>query len=204
MPSAREAIKTKSMAANRYTTFLTIAGTDPTGGAGVLADVKTATVMGLYAMAAVTAVTAQNTLGVRGFRAVPLDMLADQLDCIFTDIPPDAVKVGMLPTAAHVRLVAEKMRQYKVKRLVVDPVMVATSGDSLTDGEVTGAMLDELLPLATVITPNLPEAETLVGRKLEGIYEMEKGARELGRRTQCGAVLLKGGTWREIRWPMCW
>ena len=147
-------------------TALTIAGSDSSGGAGIQADLKTMTVNGVYGMSVVTALTAQNTTGVRSVMAVTPEFLEEQMDCVFTDIRPDAVKIGMLPSAALMRAVAGKLREYGAERIVLDPVMVATSGSRLMEEDAVQVMKEELFPLANVITPNLTEAEVLAGRKI--------------------------------------
>ena len=173
-------------------TALTIAGSDSSGGAGIQADLKTMTMNGVFAMSAITALTAQNTLGVTGIMEVSPEFLALQIDAVFTDIPPDAVKVGMVSSAPLIRVIAAKLRQYGARNVVVDPVMVATSGARLISEDATGALQGELLPLATVITPNIPEAEALAGRPIHSAADMEAVARALGERLGC-AVLCKGG-----------
>lgn len=173
-------------------TALTIAGTDPSGGAGIQADLKTMTVNGVYAMSAVTALVAQNTTGVKDILEVPPAFLEAQLDAVFTDIPPDAVKTGMVSSVELIGVIAQRLRQYGAKNLVVDPVMVATSGDRLLREDAMGALKIELLPLAAVITPNIPEAELLSGLSIASAPEMETAATAIGERYGC-AVLLKGG-----------
>lgn len=180
-------------AMKHYTTMLTIAGSDPSGGAGIQADIKTATALGVYAMSVITAVTAQNTTGVAGFEAVSPAMLEAQLRCVLSDVRPDAVKIGMIPSAEHVAIIAALLREYEVGNVVLDPVLVATSGDSLSDGGTVAALLSELAPLAAVITPNLPEIEVLTGEKPASPAEMGRLAGKLRESTGAGAVLLKGG-----------
>ena len=177
-------------------TALTIAGSDSSGGAGIQADLKTMTVNGVYGMSVVTALTAQNTTGVRSVMAVTPEFLEEQMDCVFTDIRPDAVKIGMLPSAALMRAVAGKLREYGAERIVLDPVMVATSGSRLMEEDAVQVMKEELFPLADVITPNLPEAEVLAGRKIRTEQEMEEAAEKIGRSCRT-AVLLKGGHQRN-------
>jgi len=176
----------------RMRTALTIAGTDPSGGAGIQADLKTMTVNGVYAMSAVTALVAQNTTGVKDILEVPPAFLEAQLDAVFTDIPPDAVKTGMVSSAELIEVIAKKLRQYGANCVVVDPVMVATSGDRLLREDAMDALKSQLLPLAQVITPNIPEAELLSGLSITSPAEMETAARAIGERYGC-AVLLKGG-----------
>lgn len=173
-------------------TALTIAGSDSSGGAGIQADIKTMTVNGVYAMSAVTALTAQNTTGVAGIMETPPDFLAQQLDCIFTDIFPDAVKTGMVPSVPLIEVIAAKLRQYGARNLVVDPVMVATSGARLISEDAVTALKENLFPLAAVLTPNIPEAEVLSGQSVTGVAGMEAAARSIGEAYGC-AVLCKGG-----------
>ncbi len=173
-------------------TALTIAGTDPSGGAGIQADIKTMTVNGVYAMSAVTALVAQNTTGVRSIVECTPAFLAEQLDCVFTDIFPDAVKTGMVSNIALIETIADKLTQYGARNLVVDPVMVATSGDRLISEDAVETLKARLLPLALVITPNIPEAEILSGRTISTAAEMEAAARSIYDRYGC-AVLCKGG-----------
>ena len=173
-------------------TALSIAGTDPSGGAGIQADIKTMTANGVYAMSAVTALTAQNTTGVYGILESTPEFLASQLDCIFTDIFPDAVKTGMVSSTGLIEVIADKLKQYKAKNIVVDPVMVATSGSRLISQEAVDALKELLLPLATVLTPNIPEAEVLSGLTISGPADMEKAAQAIGEAYGC-AVLCKGG-----------
>ena len=137
-------------------TALTIAGSDSSGGAGIQADIKTMTANGVYAMSAITALTAQNTTGVYGIMESTPDFLAQQLDCVFTDIVPDAVKTGMVSSTALIEVIADKLKQYQAKNIVVDPVMVSTSGSRLISEEAVDALKECLLPLATLLTPNIP------------------------------------------------
>ena len=173
-------------------TALSIAGSDSSGGAGIQADIKTMAMNGVYAMTAVTALTAQNTTGVRAIQEVTPLFLRQQLDAVFEDIFPDGVKMGMIPSAQLVETAAQGLREYGAKRIVVDPVMVATSGSALTKSEAVGALTRELLPLAEVVTPNIPEGEVLSGRKIQGEEDMEQAAKAISERYGC-AVLLKGG-----------
>ena len=173
-------------------TALTIAGSDSSGGAGIQADIKTMTANGVYAMSAVTALTAQNTTGVYGILESTPEFLANQLDCIFTDIFPDAVKTGMVSSTGLIEVIADKLKQYKAKNIVVDPVMVATSGSRLISQEAVDALKELLLPLATVLTPNIPEAEVLSGLTISDPADMEKAAQAIGETYGC-AVLCKGG-----------
>ena len=173
-------------------TALTIAGTDPSGGAGIQADIKTMTANGVYAMSAVTALVAQNTTGVKSIMEVTPEFLAEQLDCVFTDIVPDAVKTGMVSSVPLIQVIAQKLKEYRVDKLVVDPVMVATSGDRLITEDAVSALKELLLPLATVLTPNIPEAEILSGMTIRSAADMEAAARAISEQYGC-AVLCKGG-----------
>jgi hydroxymethylpyrimidine/phosphomethylpyrimidine kinase len=173
-------------------TALTIAGSDSGGGAGIQADIKTMTANGVYAMSAITALTAQNTTGVTDIMEVTPEFLKAQLDCIFTDIRPDAVKTGMVSASALIEVIAERLRFYGAENLVVDPVMVATSGARLISEDAIGTLKKELLPLAKVITPNIPEAEVLSGRTVASEKDMEAAAKEIYEKYGCG-VLCKGG-----------
>ena len=173
-------------------TALTIAGSDSSGGAGIQADIKTMTANGVYAMSAVTALTAQNTTGVYGILESTPEFLASQLDCIFTDIFPDAVKTGMVSSTGLIEVIADKLKQYKAQNIGVDPLMVATSGSRLISQEAVDALKELLLPLATVLTPNIPEAEVLSGLTISGPADMEKAAQAIGEAYGC-AVLCKGG-----------
>ena len=171
---------------------LSIAGSDCSGGAGIQADLKTMTMNGVYAMSAITALTAQNTTGVQGIYEVSPDFLALQIDSIFMDIRPDAVKIGMVSSAELISVIAEKLKEYKAENIVVDPVMVATSGSALMKTDAVSAMTKKLLPIATVVTPNIPEAEVLSEMKIQTKEEMEAAAKKIGDTYGC-AVLLKGG-----------
>ena len=173
-------------------TALTIAGSDSSGGAGIQADIKTMTAHGVFAMSAVTALTAQNTVGVTGILDATPDFLAAQLDAVFTDIFPDAVKIGMVSSAGLIAVIAEKLRFYGAKNIVVDPVMVATSGARLLKEDAVGALREQLLPLAALLTPNIPEAEILSGLSIRSAADMERAARAIGEQYGC-AVLCKGG-----------
>ena len=173
-------------------TALTIAGSDSSGGAGIQADIKTIAAQHMYAMSVITALTAQNTTGVSGVQEISPDFVAKQLDCIFTDIPPDSVKIGMLSGEGTIRAVAAKLRQYGAKNVVVDSVMVSTSGTSLLSEAGRKALWEELLPLSTLVTPNLPEAQVFSGQPVETEGDMLRAAREISRRCRC-AVLIKGG-----------
>ena len=171
---------------------LTIAGSDSSGGAGIQADIKTMTMNGVYAMSAITALTAQNTTGVTGILEVSQDFLTKQLDAVFEDIFPDAVKIGMVSSSELIRVIADSLARYGAANIVVDPVMVATSGARLIEDEAIDTLKSRLLPLATVITPNIPEAEILSGMTITDEAGMEKAARVLYERYGC-AALVKGG-----------
>ena len=173
-------------------TALTIAGSDSSGGAGIQADIKTMTANGVYATSAITALTAQNTTGVYGILESTPEFLANQLDCVFTDIFPDAVKTGMVSSTALIAVIADKLRQYGARNIVVDPVMVATSGARLISEEAVDALKEKLLPLATLLTPNIPEAEVLSGMTISDPAGMERAARAISEQYGC-AVLCKGG-----------
>ena len=173
-------------------TALTIAGSDSSGGAGIQADMKTMTANGVYAMSAVTALTAQNTTGVTDILESTPHFLGEQLDAIFTDIFPDAVKIGMVSSADLIVVIAEKLKQYKAENIVVDPVMVATSGAKLLRDDAVEALCRELLPLAAVLTPNIPEAEILSGMTITDATGMEAAAKYISEKYGC-AVLCKGG-----------
>ena len=173
-------------------TALTIAGSDSSGGAGIQADIKTMTVNGVFAMSAITALTAQNTTGVTDILEATPAFLEKELDAVFTDIFPDAVKIGMVSSAELITVIADKLRQYGARHIVVDPVMVATSGAKLLRDDAIEVLKERLLPLAEVLTPNIPEAEILYGEKIESAEDMETAARAIGERYGC-AVLCKGG-----------
>ena len=173
-------------------TALTIAGSDCSGGAGIQADLKTMTMNGVYAMSAITALTAQNTTGVRGIQESTPDFLKQQLDAVFEDIYPDAVKIGMVASTELIRVIADRLRHYGAKNVVVDPVMVATSGAALMKTDAVETLIAELLPVSTLVTPNIPEAEVLSGMKIEREEDMVAAAKKIGDNFRC-AVLLKGG-----------
>ena len=173
-------------------TALSIAGSDPSGGAGIQADIKTMTANRVYAMTAITALTAQNTSGVSGIMEVTPEFLAQQLDRIFEDIFPDAVKIGMVSSAALITTIADKLTEYKANNIVLDPVMVATSGARLISEDAVQALKERLIPLAKVITPNIPEAEVLADMSITSAEDMEKAAETIYASYGC-AVLLKGG-----------
>ncbi len=173
-------------------TALTIAGSDCSGGAGIQADLKTMTMNGVYAMSAVTALTAQNTTGVRAILESPPEFLQQQIDAVFEDIYPDAVKVGMVSSVSLIRVIAERLRFYGASNIVVDPVMVATSGAKLIDDSAIEELKTSLLPIASVITPNIPEAEVLSGMTIRGEEDMAAAAKVIYESFGC-AVLCKGG-----------
>ena len=173
-------------------TALTIAGSDSSGGAGIQADLKTMTANGVYAESAITALTAQNTTGVQGIFEVTPEFLGLQLDSIFTDIRPDAVKIGMVSSAGLIGTIADKLTEYKAQNIVVDPVMVATSGSRLISEDAIGALKSRLLPLALVLTPNVPEAEVLSDMEIHSAEDMEKAAELISGNYGC-SVLIKGG-----------
>ena len=173
-------------------TALTIAGSDCSGGAGIQADIKTMTIHGVYAMSAITALTAQNTTGVRAIQESTPTFLKAQIDTVFEDIPPDAVKVGMVSSSALIRVIADRLRHYQAKHVVVDPVMVASSGSSLMEQDAVRTLVEELFPLADLVTPNIPEALALSGLIIQSQADMEAAAKFIGDNFHC-AVLLKGG-----------
>ncbi|MBE6552467.1 MAG: bifunctional hydroxymethylpyrimidine kinase/phosphomethylpyrimidine kinase [Ruminococcaceae bacterium] len=173
-------------------TALTVAGSDCSGGAGIQADIKTMTMNGVYAMSAITALTAQNTTGVRSIMESDPEFLKDQIDAVFEDIFPDAVKIGMVSSAELIGVISERLRLYKAKNIVVDPVMVATSGSELMKADAVSVLKRELLPLAVLVTPNIPEAEVLSGMKINTKEDMERASKLISDTCGC-AVLLKGG-----------
>ena len=183
---------TSSMARFQYPRVLSIAGSDSGGGAGIQADLKSIAALGCYGMTAITALTAQNTQGVRAIHPVPLKMLADQIDAVVEDIGVDAVKIGMLHSADTVRTVSAAIERHALPHIVLDPVMIATSGAVLIDNEAISVLVRYLFPRAAVVTPNLDEASLLVGRPLDNEAAMEAAALQL---LDMGAqaVLLKGG-----------
>ena len=173
-------------------TALTIAGSDSSGGAGIQADIKTMMANGVYAMSAITALTAQNTTGVTAIQNATTEFLGQELDCIFTDIFPDAVKIGMVSESDLIHMIAGKLRQYRAKNIVVDPVMVATSGARLISEEAVDVLKEELFPLADLLTPNIPETEVLTGRNIKSADDMIEAAKQVSEQYHC-AVLCKGG-----------
>lgn len=173
-------------------TALTIAGSDCSGGAGIQADLKTMTMNGVYGMSAITALTAQNTTGVKSIQEATPEFLKDQLKAVFEDIFPDAVKIGMVSSTELIHVIADQLRAYKARNIVVDPVMVATAGSALIQTDAVQTMVKELLPLADLVTPNIPEAEVLSGMTIGSKEAMQTAAKQMGDRYGC-AVLLKGG-----------
>jgi hydroxymethylpyrimidine/phosphomethylpyrimidine kinase len=173
-------------------TVLTIAGSDCSGGAGIQADIKTITMQGTYAMSAITSLTAQNTTGVYGIADTEPEFLKQQLDCIFTDIFPDAVKIGMVSKTELIHVIADALKRYGAKNIVLDPVMVSTSGARLLREEAEVALRKELIPLASLITPNIPEAEALSGIHIETPGDMVRAAGLIAKSCP-GAILIKGG-----------
>jgi len=171
---------------------LTIAGSDSGGGAGIQADIKTMLANGVYATSAITAMTAQNTTGVSGIMNSTPEFLAQQLDCVFSDLRPDAVKTGMVSESSLISVIAEKLKYYKAEKIVVDPVMVATSGARLISENAVETLKAELFPLADILTPNIPEAEILCGEKIESADDMVRAAKSISEKYGC-AVLMKGG-----------
>lgn len=186
----------KQSKAPGYYRTLTIAGSDSSGGAGIQADLKTFSALGCYGMSVITALTAQNTTGVRSIHPVPASFVREQLQAVLDDLGTDAVKIGMLFSAEIIREVAGVLREYVLGRIVLDPVMVAQSGDKLLKDRAVEAIKSELMPLASLVTPNLPEAEVLLGRKIQDLKDMQAAARELAV-SHCQAVLIKGGHLKE-------
>ena len=171
---------------------LSIAGSDSSGGAGIQADLKTMTSLGVYGMTAITALTAQNTMGVYAVAETSPDMLEAQIDSCLTDIEADSVKIGMLPSAEQVLVVARKLKEYNCRNVVVDPVMVATSGSVLMKDSTKDIMTKHLFPIAGVITPNIPEAQVLWGKSINNSEDMENACIDIGVKYGC-SVLVKGG-----------
>lgn len=176
----------------RMRTALTIAGSDSSGGAGIQADIKTMMANGVFAMSAITALTAQDTTGVEAILNATPEFLGQELDCIFTDIYPDAVKIGMVSDKELICMIAAKLKQYDAKNVVVDPVMVATSGARLISEDAIETLKAELFPLAKILTPNIPETEELTGMKITSAADMEAAAKKISETYHC-AVLCKGG-----------
>lgn len=173
-------------------TALTIAGSNSSGGAGIQADIKTMCANGVFAMSAVTALTAQNTCGVIDIMEVSPQFLNEQLDCVFTDIRPDAVKIGMVSSGALIETIADSLKRHRAERIVVDPVMAATSGARLINEEAIATLKEKLLPLAMLITPNIPEAQILSEMQIRHEEDMVKAAKHIQQRYSCN-VLIKGG-----------
>ncbi|MGV3489199.1 MAG: bifunctional hydroxymethylpyrimidine kinase/phosphomethylpyrimidine kinase [Tuberibacillus sp.] len=173
-------------------TCLTIAGSDSSGGAGIQADLKTFSALGVFGMSVITAVTAQNTLGVYGVQEIARDLIEEQIDAIYKDIPTDFVKIGMLSNNEAIEAITKKLEHYQPRCIVLDPVMISKSGYSLLQPTAKGALVTMLLPLAEIITPNLPEASVLVGENIASVSDMEKAAKQL---VKMGprAALVKGG-----------
>lgn len=172
--------------------ILTIAGSDCSGGAGIQADIKTITAHKMYAMSAITALTAQNTMGVQDIEETSPDFVGKQLDCIFEDIFPDAVKIGMVSSVEIIKIICEKLKKYDAKNIVIDPVMFSTSGHSLMSEDAMATLKTELLPLADIITPNIFEAEGLCGFDIKNKDHMLKAAEEISKKLDC-YILVKGG-----------
>ena len=192
MPLYKTMLKYERRIYMKMKTALTVAGSDCSGGAGIQADLKTMTMNGVYAMSAITALTAQNTTGVRAIQESTPEFLKQQLDAIFQDIYPDAVKIGMVSSCELIRVIADRLKYYDAKNVVVDPVMVATSGSALMKTDAVRTLVEELIPLASLVTPNVPEAEILSGLTIKTKEDMITAAKQLGDRYHC-AVLLKGG-----------
>lgn len=171
---------------------LTIAGSDCSGGAGIQADIKTITVHKMYAMSVITALTAQNTTGVYGVLEADADFVGKQMDCVMTDIFPNAVKIGMVSSPEIIHKIVEKLTEYEVKNIVVDPVMISTSGSKLLSDNAMDALINRLIPMASIITPNIPEAECLAGFPIDTKEDMIKAAEKIGEGYQ-GHILIKGG-----------
>lgn len=190
------------MSHNKYYRALTIAGSDSGGGAGIQADLKTFSALGCYGMSVITALTAQNTTAVTAIHAIPAQMVADQIDAVLSDIGADAIKIGMLQTPQVIGTVAKKLKKHDVSQIVLDPVMVAKSGDKLLLDTAVESLKNELLPLAKIITPNIPEAEVLLGRTIVNRDQMAEAAFAL---VELGpdAVLLKGGHFTGDKSPDC-
>lgn len=175
-----------------YKRVLTIAGSDSGGGAGIQADIKSISACGCYASSAITAITAQNTIGVRDIHPIPPTILKSQIETVLDDIGTDAIKIGMLHSPENIQIIADCIDRYKIKNVVLDPVMLATSGDQLLLDDAVDQLKGLLFPRVRIITPNLPEAEVLVGRKIGRQTEFRKVAKELAEQYQV-SVLLKAG-----------
>lgn len=173
-------------------TALSIAGSDCSGGAGIQADIKTMTMNGVYAMSVITALTAQNTTGVKAIQESTPDFLQQQIDAVFEDIYPDAVKIGMVSSSELIHVIADRLRYYNARNIVIDSVMVASAGSSLMKQNAVQTLIKELLPISTLVTPNIPEAQVLSGMSIENKEDMIAAAKQIGDSYHC-AVLLKGG-----------
>ncbi len=180
----------------KYCRVLTIAGSDSGGGAGIQADLKTFSANGCYGMSVITALTAQNTVGVTGIHPVPVDFVRAQIEAVLSDIGADAVKIGMLFSPELIQCVAEELTRFQVEKIVLDPVMVATSGDKLLQDDAVAALKDHLIPLASIITPNLPEAEVLAGHEIASPDDVAQAATKLTA-LGCPDILIKGGHFEE-------
>ncbi|MBW1750939.1 MAG: bifunctional hydroxymethylpyrimidine kinase/phosphomethylpyrimidine kinase, partial [Deltaproteobacteria bacterium] len=183
---------TDNSSQKQYCRVLTIAGSDSGGGAGIQADLKTISANGCYGMTVITALTAQNTVGVTAIHPVPVHFVEQQMEAVLTDIGTDAVKIGMLFSPELIKCVADQLCSFKIQNIVLDPVMVATSGDKLLLDDAIEALKEYLLPLADIITPNLPEAGVLLGREIKSLAELEQAAEELAG-LGCSNILIKGG-----------
>jgi hydroxymethylpyrimidine/phosphomethylpyrimidine kinase len=192
MPLYKTMLKNERSIFMKMKTALTIAGSDCSGGAGIQADLKTMTMNGVYAMSAITALTAQNTTGVRGVQEATPEFLAQQIDAVFEDIRPDAVKIGMVSSSELIQAIADRLKYHKAENIVVDTVMVATSGVRLISEDAIDTLKEYLIPLATVVTPNIPEAEVLAAMSIRDEENMVEAAKKIGDTYHC-AVLLKGG-----------
>ena len=177
---------------------LTIAGSDCSGGAGIQADLKTMTAHKVYGMSVITALTAQNTTGVYGVLDAGADFVGQQLDCVFKDIYPDSIKIGMVSNIETIEMIAEKLKLYKASNIVIDPVMVSTSGCALMSPDAMGTLIEKLLPLGDVITPNIPEAEKLCGFEIKSGEDMIKAAEKIGKHLD-GSVLIRWSSDRNSR-----
>ena len=173
-------------------TALSIAGSDCSGGAGIQADIKTMTMNGVYAMSVITALTAQNTTGVKAIQESTPDFLQQQIDAVFEDIYPDAVKIGMVSSSELIHVIADRLSYYNARNIVIDPVMVASAGSSLMKQNAVQTLIKELLPISTLVTPNIPEAQVLSGMTIKNKDDMITAAKQIGDSYHC-AVLLKGG-----------
>ncbi len=178
-----------------YRSVATIAGSDPSGGAGIQADIKTISALGCYASSAITAVVNENTQGVYGMEVLKADFVRGQIESIFSDITIDAVKIGMLVNREISLAVKETLHKYNITNIVFDPVMVATSGDSLSAENIAEVFMQEIIPIARVVTPNIPEAEKLTGMKIENTDQMKEAAKKISQGRTC--VMLKGGHLEE-------